>query len=54
MLKFWKKDNISREKNYLYLVFFFKRNRGVLIWYEIVMDNVIGIFLCKEVEELRK
>lgn len=49
-----RKRAIQREKLFIYSVFSPKKDRSVLIRQEIVMDNVTGIFLRKEVEELRK
>ena len=49
-----RKRVIQREKLFIYSVFSLKKDRSVLIRQEIVMDNVTGIFLRKEVEELRK
>ena len=49
-----RKRAIQREKLLIYSVFSLKKDRSVLIRQEIVMDNVTGIFLRKEVEELRK
>ena len=49
---FRKRAIYSEVKLYSHVVISLKRNRSVVIRHE--MDNVTGIFLRKEVEELRK
>lgn len=51
---FGKGQIYSEVKLYSHVLISLKRNRSVVIRHEMAMDNVTGIFLRKEVEELRK